>query len=128
MNRIVLVALLLTMVTISSCVQKKKNLLIGTWERVEEVKKEPQIIIGGNADNKKIEVLLNFKDEKNIKIKQGPRIFDAEYVVKEKDLTLGNRKYQILKLDSDSLIMKEYSDWSPKTYKYFKTTKKIEEK
>ncbi|MGZ2369231.1 hypothetical protein ACXR6G_05565 [Ancylomarina sp. YFZ004] len=107
--------------------QKKEIRLIGTWERVEEVNKEPQIIIGGNNNNEKIEVLLSFKDETNIKIKQGKRVYEAKYQIEANDLTLGNRKYQIIKLDSDSLIMKESSDFLPQTYKYFRTTKTIKE-
>ena len=127
MFRVFIVIYFIALGTVVTYGQKKEIRLIGTWERVEEVNKEPQIMIGGNNDDQKIEVLLSFKDETNIKIKQGPRVYDAEYRIEADDLTLGNRKYQIIKLDSDSLIMKEYSDFLPQTYKYFKTTKTIKE-
>jgi hypothetical protein len=111
--------------TITSCGQKAENQLIGTWERVEEVKKVPQIKIGGNNTIKKIEVLLHFNEGKNVTINQGPRIYEENYKLESNNLTLGSRKYQILKLDSDSLIMTKNSGWQQKTIRYFRTSKSI---
>lgn len=127
MNRIYIIASFIAIVTIVSCGQKNENQLIGTWERVEEVKQLPQVQTRGSNSSNKIEVLLCFKDNVNIKIKQGPRIIDAKYKQEVNQLTIGNRKYQIVKLDSDSLILTDNRDWQPKTIKYFRTTKSIEE-
>ncbi|MBK3518864.1 hypothetical protein [Carboxylicivirga marina] len=128
MKRLIIVVAIFTAITFASCDHQEKNQITGTWERVEEKRADPQIQIG-ISNNEPIEVLLMFKEDGTIKVKQGPQSYDAQYQLSLKELTLGNRKYELLKLDSDSLIMKEISDWESlaSTYKYFKTEKRIKE-
>jgi len=118
---------ILTMLSVAETNGQQKNqVLIGTWERLEEESELPQIEIGGEC-SKPIEVLLMFKEDRTIKVKQGSQIYESEYKLTTKELILGNRKYKLLKLDSDSLIMKEISQWESlaSTYRYFKTSKRI---
>nr|WP_319401672.1 hypothetical protein [uncultured Carboxylicivirga sp.] len=128
MTKNILTSIIITFLTITSCAQKKEKQLIGTWERVKEKPTEPLIQIG-QANAEPIEVLLLFNKNGTIKVKQGPETYSAKYKLKANQLTLGNRKYELLKLDSDSLVMKEIInlEFLASTYRYFRTDKHIDE-
>ncbi len=107
--------------TTISFTQNKNECIKGKWKRVEQPKKELQIEIGNNnSSSKSIEVTLTFQDNNIIKIKQGPQNYEAKYQLNDNILFLGNRKYQILKLNNDSLVMKDNHAFLPVTYKYFR--------
>lgn len=67
MNRVLIILLFIASGAVVSCSHENGNQLLGTWERVEEINKEPQLMIGGSNDNEKIEVLLSFRNEASIK-------------------------------------------------------------
>ncbi len=133
---ILCVAILVASVNIATS-QTQSEIIIGNWERIEKKLNENsgfQILMGGNDSPKKeMETLICFKKDKIAHINQGVKnasernCYAGKYSFTDNDLIIGTRSYRIIKLDKDSLIIRENKDWLPEAFKYFRTTKLVKE-
>ncbi|WP_430811209.1 MULTISPECIES: hypothetical protein [unclassified Carboxylicivirga] len=109
---------------IVSCNNNESSIL-GKWQKVnqENTNEEEIISIGTNSNtSSNIETVLTFNSDNTVDVKQGDNEYNAKFMLQPDLLTLGNRKYELIKLDSDSLIFKAKSDFSfgGKIEKYYR--------
>ena len=70
---------------------------------------------------KELKTILTFKKDKTIFINQMGNEYNATYKLTDSTLTLGNRKYIIVRLDKEKLIYKVKDYLFDKHYEYKKT-------
>lgn len=133
MKKATIISSLISIIILFSCGQtSQENSLIGVWELDKQdngIKSDLMIKpIEKSVDSKtqkEPEIILKFNDNSILDFKQGLQSFRANYSLKEEQLILGTTEYIILRLDADSLIIKEVSQFMPTTYYYIKSDRDI---
>ncbi|WP_439183355.1 hypothetical protein [Carboxylicivirga taeanensis] len=131
MNKLIITAALIFGL-LAACGPPKKTQLVGTWEKVDEVNEleiEP-LIEFGDTTSEPLEVLLLFREDGTMKVKQGSQSTDVRYRLNDNELTLGNRQYELVKVDADSLVLKDITvlEALAFTHIYVRTNKRIGDK
>lgn len=115
---------------INSCTAQSESekKLIGKWILVTETNSFPEDIEPLTENNSESEselktelkTTLTFNKDKTIFINQMGNEYDATYKLTDSTLTLGNRKYIIVKLDKKKLIYKDKDGLFDNHYEYKK--------
>lgn len=115
---------------INSCIAQSESekKLIGKWILVAKTDSFPDDIepfiendSGSNSDSKaELKTTLTFNKDKTIFINQMGNEYDATYKLTDSTLTLGNRKYIIVKLGKKKLIYKDKDGLFDNHYEYKK--------
>jgi len=101
--------------------------IIGKWILVEETSDldDDEITMLGESDSKselELKTTITFNNDKTIFVNQMGNKYDASYKLIDSILTLGIRKYIIIKIDKKRLTFKDKDGLFDKHYEY----KKIE--
>ncbi|WP_282039371.1 hypothetical protein [Saccharicrinis aurantiacus] len=107
----------------TSC-NNQESSIVGKWQKLnpEKTNDEAFISIGTNSNTSTIKTVLTFNADNTVDVKQGSNEYSADFILQPDLLTLGNRKYELIKLDSDSLVIKVKSDFDfgVETDRYFR--------
>lgn len=127
------ILIILTLILgINSCKAQSisENKLIGKWILVAETDSFPNDIEPLTLNNSEPESEINskvelktsliFNKDKKIFINQMGNEYNATYKLTDSTLTLGNRKYIIVKLDKNKLIYKDKDGLFDNHYEYKK--------
>lgn len=115
---------------INSCIAQSESekKLIGKWILIAKTDSFPDDIeplmendSESNSDSKtELKTTLTFNKDKTIFINQMGNEYDATYKLTDSTLTLGNRKYIIVKLGKKKLIYKDKDGLFDNHYEYKK--------
>ncbi len=102
--------------------------LIGKWIMTAESDSFPEDIeklsIGGSDLNSEAlpEIILTFKSDNSLLINQMGNESNSNFKLKDSILTMGNRKYVLMKIGDEKLILKEKDGLFDNQYEYKKLT------
>ena len=129
-SKLNLLILLTLILGINSCKAQSlsENKLIGKWILVAETDSFPDDIeplTENNSDSEsesdskaELKTTLTFNKDKKIFINQMGNEYNATYNLTDSILTIGNRKYIIVKLEKNKLIYKDKDGLFNKHYEY----------
>ena len=114
--------------------QFKVQQLIGTWEYYEteaqrkkrEQNKPITEPLDSTTKSDEIEIILQFGENENLDISEFGNKSRVKFSLKDSTLTMGWRKYKILKLTKTELILTDPESLFPENEFYRKTNKEIE--
>lgn len=112
--------------------------ILGTWE----IDKKDNLIdlddaidlssfaIGIKSDKEssktKDDIILYFQDHGKVDIEDNGQRYNADYIIKDSILQMGNRKYKIHEISKYNLIFEDFGDLAVFKYYYSRSHKKIE--